>query len=151
MHFAKEEVGGLIRTLGFSPIDLGALPNVREIEDFPVQRFLLWKMPLIISTVLLCCTFPTLFSKWITLFVVYLVWCFIESWTTFPIRIPSYIYGNHLLFATRKDSVCMIWCTVKHKYVHMSYKHMIKQIIIRQNVIWISQTMPKKSRWQWNY
>ena len=63
MHSAKEEVSGLIRTLGFSPIDRGALRNAREIEDIPVQRFPLWKKPLIISTVLLCCTFPTLVLK----------------------------------------------------------------------------------------
>ena len=63
VHSAKEEVSGLIRTLGFSPIDRGVLQNVREIEDIPVQRFLLWKTPLTISTVLLCCTFPTLVLK----------------------------------------------------------------------------------------
>merc|ERR1711971_208669 len=63
VHSAKEEVSGLIRTLGFSPIDRGALRNAREIEDIPVQRFPLWKKPLIISTVLFAVLFLLSFSK----------------------------------------------------------------------------------------
>jgi len=63
VHSAKEEVSGLIRTLGFSPIDRGALRNAREIEDIPVQRFPLWKTPLIISTVLFAVLFLLSFSK----------------------------------------------------------------------------------------
>merc|ERR1719400_2960861 len=63
VHSAKEEVSGLIRTLGFSPIDRGALRNAREIEDIPVQRFPLWKMPLIISTVIFTVLFLLSFSK----------------------------------------------------------------------------------------
>ena len=63
VHSAKEEVSGLIRTLGFSPIDRGALRNAREIEDIPVQRFPLWKTPLIISTVLFTVLFLLSFSK----------------------------------------------------------------------------------------
>merc|ERR1711997_540544 len=63
VHSAKEEVSGLIRTLGFSPIDRGALRNAREIEDIPVQRFPLWKTPLIISTVLFAVLFLLAFSK----------------------------------------------------------------------------------------
>ena len=106
VHSAKEEVSGLIRTLGFSPIDRGALRNAREIEDIPVQRFPLWKTPLIISTVLFTVLFLLSFSKWVTFFFfspeIYLVWCFIESQTTFT------IYGSHLLFATRKDYVCKL-------------------------------------------
>ena len=118
MHSAKEEVSDLIRKLGFSPIDRGALRNAREIEDIPVQRFPLWKKPLIISTVLFAVLFLLSFSKWVTLFfcyspVIYLVWCFIESQTTFTIGILSNIYGSHLLFSTRKDYVC--------KYLSMTY------------------------------
>jgi len=63
VHSAKEEVSGLIRTLGFSPIDRGALRNAREIEDIPVQRSPLWKTPLIISTVLFAVLFLLSFSK----------------------------------------------------------------------------------------
>merc|ERR1711997_503107 len=52
VHAAKEEVAQLIRSLGFTPVDRGALRNSREIEDIPVQRFPLWKTPLIISSLL---------------------------------------------------------------------------------------------------
>merc|ERR1711997_248709 len=51
VHSAKEEVSGLIRMMGFTPIDRGALRNARGIEDIPVQRFPLWKAPLIVSLV----------------------------------------------------------------------------------------------------
>merc|ERR1712141_513481 len=32
---AKEEVNGIIRLLGFTPVDCGTLRNAREIEDIP--------------------------------------------------------------------------------------------------------------------
>merc|ERR1719219_72878 len=63
VHSAKEEVSGLIRTLGFTPIDRGALRNARQIEDIPVQRFPAWKAPLIISTILFIVLFLLGFGK----------------------------------------------------------------------------------------
>ena len=63
VHSAKEEVSGLIRTLGFTPIDRGALRNARQIEDIPVQRFPAWKTPLIISTILFFILFALGFGK----------------------------------------------------------------------------------------
>ena len=63
VHSAKEEVNGLIRFLGFTPIDRGALRNAREIEDIPVQRFPLWKAPLIVSIVFFIILFLLAFTK----------------------------------------------------------------------------------------
>ena len=57
VHDAKEEVSNLIRSLGFTPIDRGALRNARDIEDIPVRRFPLWKVPLIISSLLFAILF----------------------------------------------------------------------------------------------
>merc|ERR1711997_1001037 len=63
VHSAKEEVNGLIRFLGFTPIDRGALRNAREIEDIPVQRFPLWKAPLIVSIIFFVILFLLGFTK----------------------------------------------------------------------------------------
>merc|ERR1712193_245264 len=63
VHSAKEEVNVLIRFLGFTPIDRGALRNAREIEDIPVQRFPLWKAPLIVSIVFFIILFLLAFTK----------------------------------------------------------------------------------------
>ena len=60
---AKEEINGLIRLLGFTPVDCGTLRNAREIEDIPVQRFPKWKVPLIISFVVFMVFFLLGFGK----------------------------------------------------------------------------------------
>jgi len=64
VHSAKEEVTALIRSLGFTPVDRGALRNAREIEDIPVQRFPNWKVPLIISLLLFFILFILSFTKY---------------------------------------------------------------------------------------
>merc|ERR1712241_1103898 len=64
VHSAKEETNQLIRFLGFTPVDRGALRNAREIEDIPVQRFPLWKWPLIISLILFAVLFILAFTKY---------------------------------------------------------------------------------------
>lgn len=64
VHSAKEGVTALIRSLGFTPVDRGALRNAREIEDIPVQRFPLWKVPMIISLVLFAVLFILAFTKY---------------------------------------------------------------------------------------
>merc|ERR1711997_414676 len=64
VHSAKEGVTALIRSLGFTPVDRGALRNAREIEDIPVQRFPLWKAPMIISLVLFAVLFILAFTKY---------------------------------------------------------------------------------------
>merc|ERR1711884_81167 len=63
VHSAKEEVNGLIRSMGFVPVDRGSLRNARDIEDIPVQRFPLWKRPLIVSLILFFIFFLLAFSK----------------------------------------------------------------------------------------
>ena len=63
VHSAKEEVNGLIRSLGFVPVDRGSLRNARDIEDIPVQRFPLWKRPLIVSLILFFIFFMLAFTK----------------------------------------------------------------------------------------
>ena len=57
------EVSNLIRSMGFTPIDRGALRNARDIEDIPVRRFPLWKVPLIISSLLFAILFLLAFAK----------------------------------------------------------------------------------------
>jgi predicted dinucleotide-binding enzyme len=63
VHAAKEEVSGLIKSLGFSPVDKGNLRAAREIEDIPLQRFPLWKTPLLVSSILWGLLFILAFSK----------------------------------------------------------------------------------------
>merc|ERR1712241_109026 len=64
VHSAKEGVTALIRSLGFTPVDRAALRNAREIEDIPVQRFPLWKAPMIISLILFAVLFILAFTKY---------------------------------------------------------------------------------------
>ena len=64
VHSAKEDVSNLIRSLGFTPVDRGALRNAREIEDIPVQRFPLWKRPLMVSLILFAVYFILGFTKY---------------------------------------------------------------------------------------
>ena len=60
---AKNEVNGLIRFLGFTPVDRGSLRNAREIEDIPVQRFPNWKQPFIVSLLVFLWFFILNFGK----------------------------------------------------------------------------------------
>ena len=57
-------MSNLIRSLGFTPVDRGALRNAREIEDIPVQRFPLWKRPLMVSLILFAVYFILGFTKY---------------------------------------------------------------------------------------
>ena len=98
VHAAKEEVSALIRSLGFTPVDKGALRNAREIEDIPVQRFPLWKVPMIVSLVL----FGILFILGFTKFQI----CWTLSWDgkwhwgrfeTIPITTVNSVLAAHAL------------------------------------------------------
>ena len=51
--------------MGFVPVDRGSLRNARDIEDIPVQRFPLWKRPLIVSLILFLIFFLLAFSKFL--------------------------------------------------------------------------------------
>ncbi|XP_068611063.1 metalloreductase STEAP4-like [Brachionichthys hirsutus] len=55
---AKQAVAGVATKLGFTVLDRGALAASRELEDFPLQLFPEWKMPLWLAfgltTVLFC-------------------------------------------------------------------------------------------------
>ena len=64
IHSAKEEVQALIRLMGFTPVDKGALRAARDIEDIPVQRFPSWKKPVIISSVIFAILFILAFTKY---------------------------------------------------------------------------------------
>jgi len=63
IHSSKEQVLFLIRSLGFTPVDRGALVSAREIEDIPVQRFPKWKIPMIISTLVFLVFFILALAK----------------------------------------------------------------------------------------
>ena len=60
---AKDSVTQLVRTAGFTPVDMGSLRSAREIEDMPVQRFRNWKSPFIISTVIFLALYAISFGK----------------------------------------------------------------------------------------
>merc|ERR1712109_361403 len=96
VHSAKEEVSGLIRMLGFTPIDRGALRNAREIEDIPVQRFPLWKAPLIVSLVFFIILFLLGFTKfqicWTLTWDGYWHW---GRWETIPITTINSTLAAH--------------------------------------------------------
>ena len=42
---ARDVVSGMVRTIGFIPVDMGLLTAAREIEDIPVSLFREWKTP----------------------------------------------------------------------------------------------------------
>ena len=81
VHSAKEEVNGLIRSMGFVPVDRGSLRNARDIEDIPVQRFPLWKRPLIVSLILFFIFFMLAFTKFQI--------CWTWSWDAGKVHIHS--------------------------------------------------------------
>merc|ERR1711992_216738 len=96
VHSAKEEVSRLIRMLGFTPIDRGALRNAREIEDIPVQRFPLWKAPLIVSIIFFIILFLLGFTKfqicWTLTWDGYWHW---GRWETIPITTINSTLAAH--------------------------------------------------------
>jgi len=98
VHSAKEEVSGLIRMMGFTPIDRGALRNARGIEDIPVQRFPLWKAPLIVSLVFFVILFLLGFTKfqicWTLTWDGYWHW---GRWETIPITTINSTLAAHAI------------------------------------------------------
>jgi len=98
VHSAKEEVSALIRSLGFSPVDKGSLRNAREIEDIPVQRFPLWKMPLIVSSSLFFILFMLGFTKfqicWTLTWDGYWHW---GRWETIPVTTINSTLAAHAI------------------------------------------------------
>ncbi|NWW43505.1 STEA4 Metalloreductase, partial [Pedionomus torquatus] len=49
---AKQMVMDIVRSLCLSPLDQGALSAAREIENYPLQLFPMWKFPIFLSLVL---------------------------------------------------------------------------------------------------
>jgi len=60
---AKLIVREFVRSLGFTPVDLGSLRAAREIEDLPVSRFREWKAPLWISLIIFVLIYLVGFAK----------------------------------------------------------------------------------------
>ncbi|XP_069504512.1 metalloreductase STEAP4-like [Ambystoma mexicanum] len=46
---SKEMVMGICRTLGLSPLDQGSLLAAKEVENFPLQLFPMWRLPMYIA------------------------------------------------------------------------------------------------------
>lgn len=46
---AKQLVMDIVRTLGLTPLDQGSLLAAREIENYPLQLFPMWKFPILLS------------------------------------------------------------------------------------------------------
>ncbi|XP_006891515.1 PREDICTED: metalloreductase STEAP4 [Elephantulus edwardii] len=49
---AKQRVMDLVRALGLTPLDQGSLVAAKEIENYPLQLFPMWRFPLRLSAVL---------------------------------------------------------------------------------------------------
>ncbi|XP_064146031.1 metalloreductase STEAP4 isoform X1 [Loxodonta africana] len=49
---AKQRVMDIVRTLGLTPLDQGSLTAAKEIENYPLQLFPMWRFPLYLSAVL---------------------------------------------------------------------------------------------------
>lgn len=49
---AKQRVMDIARTLGLSPLDQGSLMASKDIENYPLQLFPMWRLPFYLSTVL---------------------------------------------------------------------------------------------------
>jgi len=60
----KSVVRDVVRTCGFTPVDMGALRAAREVEDIPVRRFEEWKTPLIISVAFFVVIYLLGFAKY---------------------------------------------------------------------------------------
>nr|XP_056713950.1 metalloreductase STEAP4 [Euleptes europaea] len=46
---SKEKVMDIVRSLGLTPLDKGSLLVAKEIEDYPLQLFPMWKFPIYLS------------------------------------------------------------------------------------------------------
>ncbi|XP_042331121.1 metalloreductase STEAP4 [Sceloporus undulatus] len=46
---SKEKVMEIVRSLGLTPVDKGSLLAAKEIEDYPLQLFPMWKYPILLS------------------------------------------------------------------------------------------------------
>ncbi|XP_054847388.1 metalloreductase STEAP4 isoform X2 [Eublepharis macularius] len=46
---SKEKVMDIVRSLGLTPLDKGSLLATKEIEDYPLQLFPMWKYPIYLS------------------------------------------------------------------------------------------------------
>uniref|UniRef100_A0A8C8RXP2 STEAP4 metalloreductase n=1 Tax=Pelusios castaneus TaxID=367368 RepID=A0A8C8RXP2_9SAUR len=46
---AKQRVMDIVRTLGLTPVDQGSLLAAKEIENYPLQLFPMWKFPIYLS------------------------------------------------------------------------------------------------------
>lgn len=49
---AKQRVMDIVRTLGLTPLDQGSLMAAKEIENYPLQLFPMWKFPFYLSAIL---------------------------------------------------------------------------------------------------
>lgn len=49
---AKQRVMDVVRTLGLTPLDQGSLLAAKEIENYPLQLFPMWKLPFYLSAIL---------------------------------------------------------------------------------------------------
>uniref|UniRef100_A0A8C3VKU2 STEAP4 metalloreductase n=1 Tax=Catagonus wagneri TaxID=51154 RepID=A0A8C3VKU2_9CETA len=49
---AKQRVMDIVRTLGLTPLDKGSLLAAKEIENYPLQLFPMWKFPFCLAAVL---------------------------------------------------------------------------------------------------
>ncbi|KAF3819099.1 hypothetical protein GH733_013249, partial [Mirounga leonina] len=49
---AKQRVMDIVRTLGLTPLDRGSLMAAKEIENYPLQLFPMWKFPFYLSAIL---------------------------------------------------------------------------------------------------
>ncbi|XP_038611756.1 metalloreductase STEAP4 [Tachyglossus aculeatus] len=48
---SKQRVMDIVRTLGLTPLDQGSLSAAKEIEDYPLQLFPMWRFPVYLSAV----------------------------------------------------------------------------------------------------
>ncbi|XP_047609502.1 metalloreductase STEAP4 [Phacochoerus africanus] len=91
---AKQRVMDIVRTLGLTPLDKGSLMAAKEIENYPLQLFPMWKFPFCLSAVL--CVF--FFFYCVIRDVVY-PYVYERKDNTFrlAISIPNHIFPNTAL------------------------------------------------------
>lgn len=54
---ARRVVCGMVRALGFDPVDFGRLSRAREVEKIPFRFFPSWRFPFTVSLVVWCLFF----------------------------------------------------------------------------------------------
>ena len=91
---AKQRVMDIVRTLGLIPLDKGSLMAAKEIENYPLQLFPMWKFPFRLSAVL--CVFFFFYS--VIRDVIY-PYVYERKDNTFrlAISIPNHIFPNTAL------------------------------------------------------